>query len=229
MAGGTRRARREEFAERPGGTATFSVTLLHCADGLLGAAFADRTGGRYTRPRDAASNHSSEYAVGAVVMIVHAFEAWLNETVADLGWADAAIGAAERPTLAIADRDLVAKVERLGRLRDPGFAVPAALPLLVAIRNEFVHHLPRWFDGRGRPACVDELDRLGVLVHADVEGRDYGWTHQVTSYRLAWWAFETVEAVVAALGRPNTGRNFSLFRHHAPPPDDLPPWVDLER
>lgn len=58
------------------------------------------------------------------------------------------------------------------------------------------------------------------------DGGDYGWIHQIASYRLAWWAFETIELTVEALGRRGTYRNFSLFRQYVPTPGDLPPWAD---
>jgi len=210
------------------------VAALHSVHGLLHLAHADRHRRTYRRIQDHEANHTTEHAVGIVVLIVAAFEAWVNEILADRGRHEAIGEADNRPTLELAARDLRSKVVALLQAgSDPSEEISTAFNLLMTLRNEFTHGFPRWWEGRNRPGWADRLEALNLLGHPD-EGDDYPWSHQYTTYRVAWWACCTVEEegrrIGAALGglHKSMAANFGGFRQYAPAPDALGPWGTTE-
>jgi hypothetical protein len=81
-----------------------------CAVTELAASLEDRH-----RPAiQTATTHYSEHALGAIVLIVCAFEAWLRESIRSLGMGSCAV-------LRLADREPVESYERVGKLAGSPF------------------------------------------------------------------------------------------------------------
>ena len=234
MKPGSKKDRRTEFEARPGGQPSLHVAALRSVQDLLHLAHRDRHGRMYQRIKDHEANHTTEHAVGIVVLVVAAFESWVNEILADRGWHEAVGEGDSRPTLQLAARDLRSKVAELLRAgSDPAAEISAEFDLLMTLRNEFTHGLPRWWEGRNRPVWADRLEALGLLGHPD-QGSDFPWSHQYTTYKVAWWACCTVEeeawCIGAAVGglHQSMAANFGEFRRHAPAPEALLPWGPIE-
>jgi hypothetical protein len=206
----------EEFVNKPlGGTSSMSYALAISARSMLELALDDR------RPRvyRLAATHFTASAIGAITLVVAAFDAFLNEAC-DMSSATVAgirSIAARSPT--------VDKYLSLLRAASPDVVFDTGdLEMLVDVRNEIVHYLPR-----PTPTLIERLEARGLLMSTPrAPGWDMG--QKLPSYALAYWAFETVEAAVAKLVEVtpedrsfalSLAPNFSLYRQSTCPPQQL--------
>ena len=217
-----RKQRHRQFEHpRDGVTTTLSTDLLRCAASLLRLALRDRTPQVHTTP----TNHYSPHALGAVLVLTAGFDAWLSEAVQTLARFDAI-------KRRLAQHAIGEKYYRLAK----EFAA-AELPwnedleLLLKTRHEIAHYLPRALGNDSVPPWLSKLEERGLFL---ATGRDSDFTlgQKLASYRLAYWAWQTVEAaavgLVEALGPRASGlkwtaANFSLYRD-VPDPSELAPY-----
>jgi len=207
---------------RTGGWVSLSGDLLDCARALLQMALDQRRREVVRYPAD----HFSSYAVGSILLLVTGFEAWLNEVLSE------ALFVSGRERLkGLADEPLLTKYYEIPH-RVAGAQMPAneELSLLVDLRHEIAHYLPRIIPDEGNvPSWLAELRRRQLFLGSpDEDCTPLGW--RITSYRLAYWAWETVEAAVAEFvsaacveveGAAPVGshcaKNFGVFRTICPP------------
>jgi len=204
-----------------GGMVSLSGDLVHCAQALLQMALDDRR-----REVRLSTNHFSSCAVGSILLLVAGFEAWLNEILSE------ALFVCDRERLkGLADEPLLTKYYGIPQ-RVAGVRMPAnqELSLLIDLRHEIAHYLPRVIPDEGNvPAWLGELHRRRLFLYSSMgEQGPLGWN--IASYRLAYWAWETVEAAVVEFvsavtvevhGRASVGshcaENFGRFRMICPP------------
>jgi hypothetical protein len=102
------------------------------------------------------------------------------------------------------------------------------LELLLAVRDELAHFLPRPLpDEGGMPGWLVDLHRRGLLLGGADPGPGFDLGRRLCSYRLAYWAWATVDAAVGALATAlgdaaahalRTGENFRAYAARGPPP-----------
>jgi hypothetical protein len=195
---------------------SISAELVHCACVELLMALEDRLRpGWYREP----NNHSSSHCLGGVLLLVAGLEAWLNESVPVLFMAD-------KSDRVVALHPVLRKYYEIAK-RANGAEVPLnqELEMLVDVRNEIAHYLPyRTTEQDKVPRRFAELQRRGLFI--TTRDPDWHFTQKLSSYRLAYWAFSTVEAAVKALlmalgptmNRVSfTAENFYDYRSIRPP------------
>lgn len=104
------------------------------------------------------------------------------------------------------------------------------LDLVIQLRHEIVHYLPRVVKEEGSvPNWFLELHKRRLFITSSSSDGDFVLAHKLGSYRLAYWAFESVAGAVAdlldALGAKAdsirlTASNFGHYRS-APSPTEL--------
>ena len=210
----TRKRRHEQFQQpEEGASTTLSGGLVAGALLLLRAAHQERQTAIIRTP----DNHYSSYAVGSIALLVDAFEAWLNEVLAAIG-----VGS-RRKLREQADKSVIEKYQALLGLatrRDlPAFN---DLQLLTLVRVEIAHYLPRPISEPDNvPSWLVELQDQGLFLPVDdrLESRAFG--QRLQSYRLAYWAWETISAAVDRLVQAvgpmvgpalSTANNFFLYK-----------------
>ncbi|MCC6650369.1 MAG: hypothetical protein IT348_04380 [Candidatus Eisenbacteria bacterium] len=217
-----RTLRREQFlGPTNGGWASLSAEVSECALALLDLAFEDRAKNVFRM----VDNHYSPHALGSLVLVTTAFDAWLSEAVACF---DPFCSSGLR---ALGEQRFDVKLA--GLLQDSGareWHRAGELELLANTRNEVVHYLPRGVNAPGNvPEWLSDLDRLGLLLST---GRSHEFTfdQRLGSFKLAHWAWEltssAADTLVSAAGDrrvfiDGTSRNFARFRR-LPPPSDFP-------
>lgn len=203
---------------------SLSGSLLTCAAELLWIALKDRLKPVFRMRR----NHFTVRAVGSLLVLTAALEAWLNEVISTY---------ANSPhLLELAGESIMDKYqqipERLGGRRLPHDDASA---LMLAVRDEIAHFLPRRHThGRGNvPPAFQYLQRHGLLInYHGTPGVDFFFTQKLHSYRLAYWAWEVVDRAVSrfveSLPRDQrlasatemiafTARNFKMYERICPP------------
>jgi hypothetical protein len=197
--------------------------LTRSASSLLALALHERRGGVFKT----STNHATHHRVGAIVLVLTAFDAWLNETLSLSTWHGGEDLKKDVP------RDpAYAKYERLAQASSIALPNEATrdLKLLGNVRNELVHHLPRPASGEGNvPSSLLELHRRDLFVATGRSG-DFHFSQKLGSYKLAYWSFQTVETAVSSWVDHATAewewqfgvaRNFSRYLNESCPPEDL--------
>lgn len=214
-----RRQRVEQFLAIPptGGTTQLSPHLIECALSDLELALSDRRGEVF-RTSD---NHWTPHALGVIVLVICALDAWLNEIARHHGVFDSPVLGVVQANPAIAGR-YTALLEQLGGA--VSLQTLSALIDALDVRDEIVHYLPRVLTGPGNvPTWFRHLQKKGLFLTAGTsDGRDFELSQKLCSYRLAYWVWETVAKAVnhfiGALGwdasdfNAVAARNFELFR-----------------
>jgi hypothetical protein len=207
-----RKLRQQQFStDKVGGWAwiTTSQSLATCAVAQLALSLEDRHRGYSRWP----NNHYSDHALGAILLIVAAFEAWLNESVRQL-WLTG-------PRMALAEKGIVERYEtRAYESSGSTFSALSDLSVLVDVRHEIEHFLPRAVDApNGLPPWLAQLIERGYLIDSRIPGAT-PLGERFKSYGLAYWAFETVRSAAFALEQPLgeqwqrvgwTALNFELY------------------
>lgn len=261
--GKKRSQRHKQFITSGAGVyVSLSGDLCGSALSLLESALRDRQ--RNMRYHD---NHYTSHAVGSIVLLATAFDAWLNESILHLSHRgqDEDTPFTREDLRRIADNDVGAKYrEILRRVVNAKVPKQGDLHLLMLVRHEIVHFLPRvikhvrpipWEKqysasgeeiGASRVMTLDESQQVArgyvppqlmplfdrqLLFAPWWESPDAGFplAQQLSSYKLAHWAWETVAAAVTAflnaLGDEaemiaHMAGNFERFRV-LPQPDDF--------
>ncbi len=170
---------------------SLSGILLTSAAELLQMALHDRRRHVF-RTRD---NHFTPHAVGSILLLTAAFEAWLNEAIslyANMSSSPQLLELAGAPILVKYEQI----PERLGVARLPPHD---ELRLMLAVRDEIAHFLPRGdreWEGNVPPAFQD-LNRMGLLITSRTTDADFVFTQKLHSYRLAYWAWQVVDHAVS--------------------------------
>lgn len=183
-----RRARLEEFIEQRGGaTTSLSASLVTCAAQLLNMALQERRREVF-RTRD---NHYTNHAVGSVLVLTAALEAWLNEAIYHgSAWGD------PRTLRELAGDSILHKYRGIPRhLGGERLPPDPQMALLLDVRDEIAHFLPRG----AMPASFRALQRKGLLITTGRPDIDFFFTQKLPSYRLAYWAWTVVDAAVDRL------------------------------
>jgi hypothetical protein len=199
-----RKQRQQQFLRvRTGWYNPLSPMLLKSALVLLDAALHERRGD-VTRLQE---NHYSWHAVGSIALLIEGLEAWLNERIWSL------YSSAEPDILKLADKPIKQKYCQVPqRIKGVEMRLGADLDMVIDVRNEIAHFLPRIIEEgpkitRHVPPWLEELyqRQLFLIVPErkvkEVEregGRiDVPLQQLLCSYRLAYWAWETVAEAVA--------------------------------
>lgn len=214
---GKRAARAAEFIGKATWAASaLSFDLVVSAQGLLEQALNDRRGRVFRLPR----THYTPRAVGAIALVVTAFEAFLNEAYdvssPQLPWAR------ERAV----EASLMDKATGLFHVATPPGATfdTGELEMVIDVRNEIIHYLPR-----PTPDLIERLEKRGLLMAA--QGANWDMGQKLGSYALAHWAFATIEATIGRLAQvtprerwlsTSLAENFTLHPQRFCPPDRLP-------
>jgi len=189
-----------------------SHALAHSATVLLLLAQEERHRPTSKTP----TNHYSEHALGAITLLVSAFDAWLIETLAQRG---------------LRTKSELTAIERYQELELRALTANDSphpttnLGLVIEVRNDIEHFRPgQSATTHGLPDYLALLLPLGVLgdslFHAEHDGIPYTppLHERLKSYALAYWVFEVVESAVVALalrlapGQPLMAANFTSFR-----------------
>jgi hypothetical protein len=216
----SRKERQFQFENPPSGGwgwMSSSDSLLSCARAQLALALEDRHKPVSSWP----NNHYSEHAPGAIILVISGLEAWLNESCSRVS---VHFPGARRLTV----HGLGERYIQLGRMvgGEP-FDCPADLVLLIYARNEVEHFLPRSVGNANKlPDWLAPLLSRGLLINHDEFPGMTLLSQRFSSYRLAYWAFETVEKAAVLLEEHMAKStalvsgmlgNFSSFRGVFPP------------
>jgi hypothetical protein len=207
---GTRKQREQDFRHSVGGSAwALSPDLLQSASVLLKQALDDRRSRVFSSP----VNHFSPHCVSSLFLVATAFDAWLAEAASTAEWSGVA-GMKDHALL-----DTRQKFEKLTGLGTDPLRVD--LSLLVDVRNEVAHYLPRKPSGDDVPPWLSALDDRRLLITAGV-APGFSFSQRLPSYALAYWAWQVaercVEAVIQALPPrgsvivSHTSANFEKYR-----------------
>jgi len=127
-------------------------------------------------------NHYSYHGIGSIVLLVTGFDCLLNEVVAYLP-------STERD---LADQSLLKKYSGLLTVLGVSHGVTDRdLDLLVDVRHEIVHYLPRPISSSsGVPEWFQELQDRGLFITAShSSGSDFALGWKLGSYRLCYWSW----------------------------------------
>jgi hypothetical protein len=221
--------RYHQFVKGPSGTAVWgsmSPALAISACALLERGLHARRG-QVVRKRN---THPSFCAVGSIVLLVDAFELWLNEVVDHLYTFDAQRTLSKRFKAEMANLSTLSKYRRIPEVAaNTPIRENADLETVVELRNEITHHLARWSGvADPLPPWFEDLFQRDLFFWSPGENKAIGipMDDQVSSYALAYWAWETIDKAVAdflkALGAKASGveltaRNFQRYRCLCPP------------
>jgi hypothetical protein len=183
------------------------------------------------------NNHYSSYAVGAIVLLVDGFEAWLNQSIWYL-----ARKSSDDPLFKLADKPIMSKYRGVPKqVCGSEMLDNRSLEMLVELRNEIAHFLPRIIqEDRGKlrhvPRHFEELFEKRIFFVGPEENlpedTELLLSDLMSSYRLAYWAWETVAEAVEiyreALKEDPAAtmlhsQNFHLYNDVCPP-DSLPQY-----
>jgi hypothetical protein len=196
---GRRRQRQEQFRQSISGGFSYGslyYALLYCALAELRMALADRQRGVF-RSRN---NHLAQHAVGSIALLVNGLEAWLNEVIFREG-----LG--EEKIKDIASADVKTKYSGLSKhVSGTKIPVPHRLALVIEVRNEIVHYLPLVATSNtpnpNIPNWFKVLEKQGLFITTrglNPNWPDFDFAQKLQSYRLAYWAWESVDEAVALL------------------------------
>lgn len=176
------RAERRKAYLKDGGIGFLSTDIVKSALGCLSLALADRRGHGLRLKH----NHYAPNATGALVLLVTALDASMNELIAFVD--------KDRP---LADVPTLQRYLRLTQGRPPDEELYAHLGLLVEVRHEVVHFLPRYVGDKGNvPTWLKPLDDLGLFLRGPREEVDFTFFQKLSSYALAYWGWEVANAIL---------------------------------
>lgn len=213
-----RKARQAQFlSQKKGAFVSLSSDLLLCALSELKQALDDRR-----RPVVRMSrNHYSPHALGSIVLLVAGLEAWLNETILSYGFTDKQFKSLAFDSVKNKYYEIPKRVTKTMITRHHD------LELVINLRNEIAHYLPRIILEEGNvPSWFLGLQRRGLFIKPSHGRVDFLLGQKLASYRLAYWAWRTIEKAVedlldalsseGELGRW-TANNFRHYRKVCPP------------
>jgi hypothetical protein len=183
-----------------------------------------------------ANNHFSTYAAGSIVLLIDGFEAWLNESIWHYWNTDS-----RDKILKLGNAPILEKYYEVPRRSAANeIAYRPHLEMAVDLRNEIAHFLPRIISEqipmplRHVPPGLEELyeQQLFFVPSGITENVEMTLDDLVSSYRLAYWTWETVaeaaKTYCEALSGTQTAlmlytENFELYKRNCPP-SNLPQY-----
>lgn len=206
----SRKAKKDEFmAGRLGPHMSFFQNLTSCAHSELYLSLEDRRRD-VVRLKD---NHYSIHAVGSVVLLITAFDSFLNEGLSSIG-----IGTPPIKILELGDKPTTEKY--YGTIEDLGGMIQRNndLNIIIKLRDEIVHYLPRNVSENGPrrylPQSLWALDKKGLLFrYPDSKDYEVPFGELVSSYRLAYWVWENIDIAVNELIAAFSSTKFPHFNH----------------
>jgi hypothetical protein len=174
----TRKERISQFVHPPSGSfihGVLSPEIYHSALILLSAA------------------RTADYGCGTIILAVTAFDVWLNELLLDPSLTP-------EQTRKQLDESTVSRYRFLHQhYQCSPPADTSDLEVVASVRNEIVHHFVRP-DVTIFPDWYDALQTRGLLItHPKAPAVDYSVTQKLSSYPLAYWVFEVLEAAARRL------------------------------
>lgn len=167
-----------------------SPDLLGCARNELSAGLEERK----RQTVRSKTNHTSHHALGSIVLVVTAFDVWLNEVALQVSL----IEHSERGRIA-AKKPTAAKYAYLMEILGAAVRDSQDLEMAINLRDEIVHYLPRVVDDTGNvPSWLSPLHDRGLLLGGTDEP-GFTFPKNLNSYRLAYWVWELIERAVARL------------------------------
>lgn len=157
--------------------------LSQCSYYELSKALEDREKNN-ARSKD---NHYSIHSLGSIILVVCAFDAWMNENLTPF-----------RHFLAMSDEYIEEmlnshtdkKYQLMAKYVREDFEIPSNLKVIVDLRDELIHFVPRVIiDKENLPSWLKKLSKLSLLIKTD-SGKDYMLTDKLGSYKLAYWVWE---------------------------------------
>ncbi len=174
---------------------SLSGGLALCALSELGNALKDRYSGRVVVCE---GNHYSHHALGSIVLVACAAEAWLMELIARVMRADPSLCRLAKKSLSV---EMYIELHEWAT-RDgskPPASLQEDLESVVNLRDELVHPKPRVVPG-GIPSWASRLDSIGLFIKtSDGAPADYSWSGKLGSYKLAYWVWETLDSALSHL------------------------------
>jgi hypothetical protein len=184
--------------------APFYPDLLSSALELLQRALMDR-GSEATQN----SNHFTKHSTSAIVLVVTAFDVWLSDV------AFAVMRDTEDMKALLNESGVPAKYRALYDRIHPGETTDLnELEIVAEVRNEIVHHFRRPSQNY-LPAWVPILEKSNILPVFGHPETDWTLTDKLSSYSLAYWAFQIIEKFVIKLVHGAPGR-VQMERHAIP-------------
>ena len=182
-------ARLAQFLENESGAYMhLSYPLIRCALSNLKLALQDRHEPVF-RSMD---NHYSYHGIGSIVLLVSGFDSLLNEMIVQIAKELKHLAAKPIATRynAIAHRRKRREIPRNDDLH-----------LLVEVRHEIVHGLPRVINEPSNvPMWLRDLQDRGLFITSPgSSGDDFALGWKIGSYKLCYWAWETVSAATKEL------------------------------
>lgn len=221
---GRRKERQAQFLVRESGAWwTFSGDLVVCAFSELRLALDERCERVYRTP----NNHYTIHALGSILLLVAALEAWLNEAICLFGFMN-------QDLKCLAFEPLGEKYYQIPKKVANTQILPRTeLDLVIELRNEIAHYLPRSFKEEGNvPKWFQELHKRHLFITSSHPDADFTLSQKLGSYSLAYWVWESVDSAIAdlldALGPQaerirDTSSNFGLYRSICSP-SELPAY-----
>ena len=135
--------------------------------------------------------HYSSHAIGSIILLVTGFDAWLNEGIGFLSIVKSDI-------VDLANAPTIEKYYGIIKSLNGTIAANNDLDLLIKLRDEMVHYLPRISPvatgpRKNIPQEFWVLDKRGLFLIPTSEGVEIAWGAQICSYHLAYWAWETID------------------------------------
>lgn len=137
-------------------------------------------------------NHYSFHTPGSIVLLVTGFDSLLNELIAHYG----------QGLKRIADQSFDTKYYAIPkRFTGKKLTRNGDLSLLGDVRDEIVHHLPRPINEPDAvPSWFQPLQQRGLFItHPNLFGSNFSLGWKIGSYRLCYWAWETILAATTEL------------------------------
>jgi hypothetical protein len=183
------KARKELFLrDARGAYMHLSYPLIRSALTALEVALQDRREPVF-RSKD---NHYSYHGTASIVLLVAGFDAMLNELIShyDMGLKEEADQAITKKYYAI-PKTVTGKVQSHNN----------ELDLLIGVRHEIMHHYPGPIDEPDAiPSWFQPLQERGLFItYPNPYGSPFSLGWKLGSYRLCYWAWETISQATSAL------------------------------
>jgi hypothetical protein len=168
---------------------SFSQNLIWCANSELILSLEDRCE-KVVCLKD---NHYSPHAVGSIILLVTGLDSLLNE-----GLSSIKIIPGSGNVMDFADRPTMEKYYGTIQDLDGTITTDNDLDLVIKLRDEIVHYLPRNICEKGPrkylPRVFYGLDRSGLFFrYPDSLDYEVPFGDLICSYRLVHWAWKTVD------------------------------------
>jgi hypothetical protein len=213
-----RKERKAAYLNPQAGFMPLSFDLLLSAKQALKRALRDR---KFEVVR-LATNHYTPNAAATIILVTTALEVSMNEAIAK---GSSVLGSSVERSLALLPTcDKFAKVCSGSDRFQP---TATELRLLVDLRDEIVHYLPRAERSAAGnfPHWCQTLQKRGLFIEAP--GSDYQFSQKIPSYALAYWSYEAAHEAIELFVRslPDTTQricgnllhNFSCYQDVCPP------------